>query len=67
MNLLNLTVGSYAKAYADNTDEARITRQDRKSLLQTKEARTARKQQQLEENQLFEEEEGLLYGPGIAD
>ena len=29
--------------------------------------RTARKQQQIEENQFFEDSEGLLYGPGIAD
>lgn len=67
MNLLNLTIGTYAKVFAHNTDEARISRQDRKSLSETKDARTARKQQQIEENQLFEEEEGLLYGPGIAD
>ena len=29
--------------------------------------RTARKQQQIEENQFFEDSEGLLYGPRIAD
>ena len=29
--------------------------------------RTARKQQQIEENQFFEDSEGLLYGPGVAD
>ena len=29
--------------------------------------RTARKQQQIEENQFFEDSEGLLYGPGIVD
>ena len=29
--------------------------------------RTARKQQQIEVNQFFEDSEGLLYGPGIAD
>ena len=29
--------------------------------------RTARKQQQTEENQFFEDSEGLLYGTGIAD
>lgn len=67
MNLLNLTVGTYAKAYADNTDEARITWQDRSSLSQIKDAGTAHKQQQLTENQLFEDKEGLLYGPDIAD
>ena len=37
-----------------------------RSLSETKDARTARKQQLMEENQLFEEKEGLLYEPGIA-
>ena len=36
-------------------------------LSETKAARTARKQQQIEENQFFEDSEGLLYGLGIAD
>lgn len=67
MNLLNLTIGTYAKVFAHNSDEERITRQNRKSLSETKDARTARRQHQMEENQLFEEAEGLLYGPGIAD
>ena len=67
MNHLNLTIGTYAIVFVENTDEARITRQDRKSLSKTKAARTARKQQQIEENQFFEDSEELLYGTGIAD
>ncbi|XP_074111938.1 uncharacterized protein LOC141535740 [Cotesia typhae] len=67
MNLLNLNIGTYAKIFADSTDEERITRQNRKSLSETKEARSARRQHQIDENQLFEEAEGLLYGPGIAN
>ncbi|XP_052758504.1 uncharacterized protein LOC128202373 [Galleria mellonella] len=67
MNLLNLNIGTYAKIFADSTDEERITRQNRKSLSETKDARSARRQHQIDENQLFEEEEGLLYGPGIAN
>lgn len=67
MNELGIIVGTYCKVFAENTDEARIVKQNRMSLSETKAARTARKQQQLEDNQLFEEAEGLLYGPGIAD
>ena len=67
MNTLGIIVGTQAKAFTDTTDEARITRQNRMSLSETKEARIARKQLQIENNQLFEEAEGLLYGPGIAD
>ena len=37
------------------------------SLSETKAARTAREQQQIEENQFFEDSEGLLYRPGIID
>ena len=53
MNYLNLTIGTYAKVIVENTDEARITRQDRKSLSETKAARTARKRQQIEQNQFL--------------
>ena len=67
MNELNIIVGTYCKVFAENTDKARVERQNKMSLSETKAARTARKQKQIEENQLFEEAEGLLYGPGIAD
>ncbi|XP_018340657.1 PREDICTED: uncharacterized protein LOC108747588 [Trachymyrmex septentrionalis] len=67
MNQLDIVVGNQALNFAKNTDEARVTRQNRMSQSETKAARTARKQQQLEDNQLFEEAEELLYAPGIAD
>ena len=67
MNELNITVGTYCKVFAENTDKARVERPNRMSLSETKAARTARKQKQIEENQLFKEAEGLLYGPRIAD
>ncbi|KYN10942.1 hypothetical protein ALC57_16912 [Trachymyrmex cornetzi] len=67
MNALDIVVGTQALNFAKNTDEARVTRQNRMSQNETKAARTARKQQLLEDNQLFEEAEGPLYAPGIAD
>ncbi|XP_046588571.1 uncharacterized protein LOC124293108 [Neodiprion lecontei] len=67
MNALDIVVGTNCRVFAETSDEARIVRQNRLSLSETKEARTARKKQLAVENQLFEEEEGLLYAPGIAD
>ncbi|KYN39248.1 hypothetical protein ALC56_06381 [Trachymyrmex septentrionalis] len=60
MNQLDIVVGNQALNFAKNTDKARVTRQNRMSQSETKAARTARKQQQLEDNQLFEEAEELL-------
>ena len=52
MNKLNIIVGTYSKVSAENTDEAWVARQNRMSLSETKTARTARKQQQIEDNYL---------------
>ncbi|GBP63900.1 hypothetical protein EVAR_39562_1 [Eumeta japonica] len=49
MNLLNLTNGTNAKVLAYNTDEARITLQNRKGLSETKDACTVCRQQQMGE------------------
>jgi len=67
MSKMDLIIGKQSKTYADDNDERRIVRQERRSLSQTKEARTARRNQLLIENELYEKAEGLLYGPGIAD
>ncbi|CAK9814870.1 hypothetical protein ANTQUA_LOCUS8255, partial [Anthophora quadrimaculata] len=67
MYALELQIGSAAKNFADNSDQKRIQRQERRSLSTTKEVRIARREALMEENQLYEQAEGLLYGPGIAD
>ena len=67
MSKMDLVIGKQSKTYADDNDERRIVRQERRSLSQTKEARTARRNQLLIENELYEKAERLLYGPGIAD
>lgn len=64
---LNLTIGSQCKKYADEMTERRLVRQERRSFISTKEARKARKEELIQQNEFFEETEGLLYGPGIAD
>ena len=67
MNKLNIIVGTYSKVFAKNTNETQVARQNRMSLSESKAARTTQKQQKIGDDQLFEEAEGLLYAPGIAD
>ena len=67
MQLLDIVIGQQCKNFADTVDAERITRENRRASLSSKEARTARKSESLRQNEFFEEEEGLLYGPGIAD
>lgn len=67
MNLLQLKVGQQCKMFADNTNERRVTRQNIQHSFTSKEARTARRLENMNANALYEEEEGILYGAGIAD
>ena len=61
MNILEVKFGQQCKHYADPYDKERLTRQERRSLSSSKEARTVRRWQQIEQNEFFEETEGLLY------
>jgi len=67
MQLLDLKIGQLCKMLADNVDAQRIERENRRTSLSSKEALTAHRLEQLHQNELFEEVEGLLYGAGIAD
>ncbi|XP_032676769.1 uncharacterized protein LOC116846694 [Odontomachus brunneus] len=67
MQLLGLKIGQQCKMFADNVDNRRIARQDKRHSLNSKEARTARRMEKMHANELYEEEEGLMYGAGIAD
>lgn len=67
MNILEIKIGQQCRMFAEMYNEKRINRQERRSLTATKEARSAHKQEKLEQNELYEETEGLLYAPGIAD
>ncbi|XP_071582033.1 uncharacterized protein [Temnothorax nylanderi] len=67
MELLDIKIGQQCKFFADTYDAEQVTRQERRSLSSTKEARIARRQEQIELNEFYEEAEDLLYGPGIAD
>lgn len=67
METLDIKIGQQCKLFADTYDAKRMTRQERRSLNSTEEARMARRQEQIELNEFYEKAEGLLYGPGIAD
>lgn len=67
MNNSDVIVGRQSKSFADKMDEQRVTRENRRSSLATKEARQARQQQLTEKNEFYEATEGPLYGAGIAD
>jgi len=63
MEVLDINISQ--QLFANTYDAERITRQERRSLSSTREVRMARRQKQIELNEFYEE--GLLYGPGIAD
>ncbi|EZA54264.1 hypothetical protein X777_06186, partial [Ooceraea biroi] len=67
MKALEITIGVECRAFAEKIDAQRTQAQDRRSRDSLKESRAARKQQQLQQSEWFEEAEGILYGPGIAD
>ncbi|KYQ56969.1 hypothetical protein ALC60_04084 [Trachymyrmex zeteki] len=67
MQLLGLKIGQQCKMFADNVDNRRVARQDKRHSLSSKEARTTRRMEKMHANELYEEEEGLMYGAEIAD
>lgn len=66
-NILELKIGPQCRMYAENQDAQRVKRQEQRSKSRTKEGRTARRDEQTRLQSFYEETEGLLYGPGIAD
>ena len=67
MNLLEINISQQCQHFAEEYNACRISRQKRRSLKSTKEARTSRKFNNLLQDKVYEEEEELFYGPGIAD
>ncbi|EZA50492.1 hypothetical protein X777_10685 [Ooceraea biroi] len=67
MTTIGIVIGEQARIFANAKNEHRLERSSRRSLEATKEARTARRSEQMHLNDFFEEEEGILYGPGVAD
>ena len=67
MQQLQLKISQQCNMFADNVDKQRIERENRRAPLSSKEVRTARRLEQLHQNEYYDEAEGLLYGAGIAE
>ena len=67
MEMMGITIGAAASAMATKNDECRIRRSNHCSSEESKERRTEKRECRLRENELYEDEEGEMYGAGIAD
>lgn len=67
MEVMGITIGSYPKVAADARDNERVRKAEAAHSAASKEHRLARRQEQMAQNKLYGEEEGVLYDPGIAD
>lgn len=67
METMGVTLGQTARGYSDTVDNARILKANKSAEINSKEARTLRRALRAAEDDNFDEAEGLLYGPGIAD
>lgn len=67
MSSMDITIGPVCREIASRNDENRTKSQERRSRSLEQPATKLVKQQQLQRNELFEEEEGLSYRAGIAD
>jgi len=67
MSCMDINIGPVCRDIAARLDENHISSQNRRSRSVAPEKKTFHKQRQIEANELYEEEEGLVYGTGIAD
>ena len=67
LNIMGAQVGPKSMAYAKTYSDHRIMRAEKETSDTSKLVRLSRRTEKLAENNVFEETEGLLYVPGIAD
>jgi len=67
METMGVTIGMGAAAHAARKDKLRITEANRRDCEATKERRTQIRHEKAIENEYYEDTEGILYGPNIAD
>lgn len=67
MSDLEIVIGTTCRDYSDGINNSRVSSQNHRSKNATRKLRDVHKQRLLEENELYEEVEGILYGAGIAD
>lgn len=67
LEVMGVKIGPIAAQFAADCNRTRIRVANRRSTDASKEARTKRRQAILDENVHYEEDEGIMYGAGIAD
>ncbi|XP_043471610.1 uncharacterized protein LOC122504522 [Leptopilina heterotoma] len=67
MEVMGVQIGTNGMNYAKKYNELRIRRAEKKASETSKQARSSRRADRVAENDAYEETEGLLYAPGIAD
>ena len=67
LQVMDVIIGPIGEEYAMERDDRRIDQAELRHKASSKEGRTARRKALASQQALFEEEEGPLYGPGIAD
>lgn len=67
MEVMGVTVGNAAVDLAQQRDSIRISNANKRSIEASKERRAQLRKAKVAENEFFEEEEDIMYGPGIAD
>jgi hypothetical protein len=66
METMGIIIGQQSKTFAEYHNDKRLLNAHRRSLESTKEARTARRMEKTVLQDFFDEE-GLMYGAGIAE
>lgn len=67
MEVMGIVVGPHALAAANARDDVRVRKAERAHTAASKEGRLSRRMDRSNQDEFFEEVEGGLYGPGIAD
>lgn len=67
LETMGVKIGPQAEGYVQQRDSSRIDRSERRTSDVVKQARIAKREDRAALRDFQEEEEGLLYGPGIAD
>lgn len=67
MSVMGCPIGRESHTYVEKRDEKRISRSERRVSDAVKQARIDSRAEQSALKEFQEEEEGMLYGPGIAD
>lgn len=66
-SIMGVKIGHAASSYAEQRDATRLRIAEYRHEAASREARTARRRASASQQELLQQEEGVLYGPGIAD